>query len=149
MHGQCEYKIGVEMAKNSCGTGSGMNRVPFYGRGYYTPQMKSSQQNVTTCKLPISAEAEVLIRVALEREGKSIKGMLAEVLEGLLKQPAGGWEPAWFNDGHSWTIAVSKDILAEFKRRCEDSGLDWRSVLASAVRDYSAEHLTATLVEST
>ncbi len=125
-----------------------MNRMPFYGRGYFTPQMRTTQQSATTCKLPISAESEAMIRNALEREGKSIKSMLAEVLEQLANQSVTTWKTDRYSNDHTWTIATSKELMGEFKRRCEAARLDWRAVLSKAVMEYASENYAMSLNKS-
>ncbi len=125
-----------------------MNRMPFYGRGYYTPQMRTTQQNATTCKLPISAESEAMIRNALEREGKSIKSMLAEVIEQLIDQPISNWQAGRYSKDHTWTIATSKELMGELKRRCEAAELDWRAVLSRAVLEHASENYAMLLRKS-
>ena len=125
-----------------------MNRMPFYGRGYYTPQMRTTQQNATTCKLPISAENEAMIRGNLERMGKSIKSMLAEVIEQLVNQSVNTWKTGLYSNDHTWTIATSKELMSEFKRRCESNGVDWRAVLSQAVMDYASENYAIPLKKS-
>ena len=89
-----------------------------------------------------------MIRNALEREGKSIKSMLAEVIEQLVDQPITKWQAGRYSNDHTWTIATSKALMGELKRRCEAAGIDWRAVLSRAVLEYASENYAMSLKKS-
>lgn len=113
-----------------------MSRVPYYGRGYYTTQMKSAQQDVTTCKLPISQSVEAQVREMLQRQNVSIKGMLSTVMVQLMALPTNKWGSYACPSKHMWTIAASKEVVGEFRQACDEAGVDWKRVLSYGLFDY-------------
>lgn len=126
-----------------------MSWVPYYGRGYYTTQMKTEQSDVTTCKLPIPLSVEKVIKDSLQREHTSCKCMLHVVIDHLLTQPKEEWRSFLFETNHLWIIAASKEVMWEFRKVCNNAGMDWKGVLSYGMLDYLERHHRLNLFDET